>query len=78
MGGVSFPSIRAYPKRKDTVLRQMARPVPIFIGHPKSPAPTSETHATLPACEVPRRSASALGVNRGVLTAVQLILTAIQ
>jgi len=78
MGGVSFPSIRAYSKRKDTALRQMTRPVPIIIGHSKSPPPTPETYATLLACEAPRRSASALGVNQGVLTAVQLILTAVQ
>jgi len=58
MGPVFPPSIQAYPKRKDTVLRQMARPVPIF--------------------DIYWALQLQLGFNRGVLTAVQLILTAVQ
>ena len=64
-----FPPIQAVSRREATVLCQVARPVPIFLGHPNRGPPA--TYATLLACEVPTSRGAATNGLEGFSPSIQ-------
>ena len=64
--GILFPPIQAVSRREATVLCQVARPVPIFFGHPNRGPP-----ATLLACEMPTSRGAATNGLEGFSPSIQ-------